>query len=156
MDNVGQKLKAYWHAQNLPISSGSTEEEIATFESRYQVRLPADMREYFYLVNGLDERYMDNDGFTFWSLSRLNPFLEECSVETGEGVDNPESYLVFADCYAWSWAYAIDTEQSSTGENRVIIIGVTKSPIRVAGSFTEFIELYLNQSPILSGEVPPS
>jgi len=119
-----------------------TEDEIQGFEQRNNILLPADLREYFLRLNGID---MDPGLFRFWPLSRLiqlkSPSGSTC--ETGR-------YFIFADYMVGTWYYAIYLTNDSYVQNHVILPDFPGRPV-IAHSFSEFVELYLADSPMLYG-----
>jgi hypothetical protein len=158
MNAVGEKIRAHWQASGMVLPSGNTEAGIKDFESRYNVRLPQDFRDYFLRVNGMETHWpnaQDKEGFTFWPLERANTVLEEAAnhlhSDEWSSFSGAESLFIFADYLDWSWAYAIKLSSDTLSGNPVFIIGKKKTPIEVAGSFSEFVNLYLIDSPILYG-----
>ena len=118
------------------------------------VLLPADMRDYFAIVNGMVPVWpgdQDDKGFSFWPLERVRWVPEELANLSPQGVAFPncEDFYAFADYLGWSWAYAIRLAPSSGG-NQVILIGKDE-PDLVADSFSEFVDVYLIDAPALYG-----
>ena len=81
---IGTNLKNHWLSQGLEINSGVSREELAAFESRYQVSLPSDLRDYFLTVNGMAEGVSDDALIRFWSLNEVKPIPEEAPGFSGE------------------------------------------------------------------------
>lgn len=52
---IGTSLKDHWLSQSLEVNPGVSREELTAFESKYQVSLPSDLRDYFLTVNGMAE-----------------------------------------------------------------------------------------------------
>jgi SMI1 / KNR4 family (SUKH-1) len=150
MKPSSSKLISYWRSQNLRIAPGNPEGKVREFESRYGVVLPPDFREYFIGVDGMTQvggHDCDPTGFAFWPLARLKSVVEECaehSLALPE-VSDPDRYFVFADYLQWSWAYAIHLSDRPSGPNPVIHVGTIRPKV-VAGSFTEFVDLYLRDA----------
>jgi hypothetical protein len=146
-----QKLREYWTAQGLKISSGASEEDVVTFESRNGVVLPQDFRNYFLKINGMVQDFgsgCDRKGFAFCPLSMVKSVAKECAKHPTVPVHEEEEadrYFVFADYLQWCWAYAIHLDASSPGTNQVINVG-TLRPKVVADSFTEFVNLYVRDA----------
>lgn len=144
------QLIAHWTAQQLALSEGVTEANIRSFESRYTVRLPGDVRDYFARVNGHVQRGgvdADREGFAFWPLERVEPLPSVCAQFRVPIplVESPEFYFVFADYLQWSWAYAINLGSTNS---TVIFVGATDGKV-VAGSFADFVRLYVEDSEAL-------
>jgi hypothetical protein len=152
INNIGEKLKAYWLSQDLSFNPEVPKEALIHFETKYHIQIPDDMRKYFLQVNGMNSQYMDNAGFTFWELKWVQLLTEEYREEEYRILEDAEAYFVFADCIACSWVYAIKMEKSCKNENFIIIFGLTGKPLKIANNFSEFVQLYLNNSPILYGE----
>jgi|SRR5882762_603786 len=157
MDSVGQKLVKHWKKFGLPLAPGCPEDKLATFEKRTGVVLPADMRTYFTVVDGMRSEWPgdhDPQGFSFWGLGRLSWLPEEFAEKSPQGVGFPgfEDFYAFADYLNWSWAYAIRLLAISE-RNQVILVG-KDTPELVAESFSEFVDLYLVDSPSLY-QAPP-
>jgi hypothetical protein len=115
------------------------------------------MKEYFLLVDGMSAWWpgdQDPKGFSFWPLARVRWAPEEfadlsppCSSFLGA-----EEFYVFGDYLGWSWAYAIKLGVHA-GDNGVVLIG-KDIPELVAGSFSTFVELYLEDAPALYNSPP--
>jgi hypothetical protein len=96
----------------------------------------------------------DKEGFSFWPLERVRWVPEELSEEAPSSSSSPdaEHFYAFADYLGWSWACAIRLS-SMGGSSPVILIGKETLEL-VAGSFSEFIDLYLVDSPALYASPP--
>lgn len=157
-NSVGEKLRTHWLSLGLSLPRGSTEVEIRNFESRYSVRLPPDFMDYFLHVNGMASHWpnaQDPEGYSFWPLERIKTVPEEATNHQygneWSSFPDAEWLFLFADYLDWSWAYAIQLSADSLNGNPLFIIAKQATPIEVAGSFTEFVELYLADSPALYG-----
>jgi len=143
VSSVGEGLREYWLARGLTIRPGSSEEQLLAFESRYGVRLPPDMRDYFAVVDGLDEGQYDDDFFSFWPLGiveRATTRYLDCFLE------DQASYFIFADHSIALPDYAILLTPDGKLDTSVLAVcsdlrQYNTSP--VADSFTEFVERYL-------------
>lgn len=156
MYSVAQKLIAHWQSSGISIQPGVMERYIQEFESKYRVIMPPDMRGYFLQVDGMKmtlDDCKDKEGFSFWPLHRVKTAVEEMSQLTGAhyNLQELESFFVFADYFDWSWAYAIYLSSNLSAQNRVILIG-KEIPIKIANSFTHFVDLYTANSPELYGD----
>jgi len=140
------RLEQHWHKDSPGFSlerpKRVTEDEIQAYEQRNSLRLPADMREYFLRLNGIDSA---PGFFRFFSLARLIP-LKSQSYPTF----NSEHYSIFADYMAGTWYYAIYLGEDSFLQNRVILPDLPGPPV-LARNFSEFVELYLADSVKLYG-----
>jgi hypothetical protein len=142
------KLIQHWKSEGLQRARGATEKDIQTFESRYNVILPNDFRDYFLSTNGMlqDARNeCDHNGFGFYPLGRVKTVVEEYKALKPAGsispnISNPQTYFVFVDYLQWCWDYAIHLSNDASESNEVIHVG-TLEPKVVAQSFSEFVDL---------------
>ncbi len=144
------RLVDHWTTQGLKIATGATEQEVLSFESQNRAILPGDFRDYFLKVNGMFQDFhnsSDQEGFAFWPLNQVTNVSKECAKYSPNlpVPANPQNYFVFADYLQWSWAYAIHLGTRSSEAGQVIHVG-TLRPKVVAGSFTEFVDLYLQDA----------
>jgi hypothetical protein len=143
--NIFGRLLDRWKSQGLSPRPPCTFEEVRAFEQRERVVLPADLRAYWFSVDGMPDKMgqsQDSEGFSFWPLSRViraDRELQRKSSQTTPPVDCSD-YYVFADYLDWSWAYAVKLRSTEAG--KVIIVGAQTVSL-VAGSFSDFIEVYL-------------
>jgi SMI1 / KNR4 family (SUKH-1) len=140
------RLEEHWHGglstAGRERSKPATAEEILAFEQRNGVNLPADLREYFERLNGLN---MDGGYFRFWPLSRLIPLQSSSSV-----LIETSRYFLFADYMVGTWYYAIYLGDDPFLQHRVILHDFPSRPL-ISSGFSQFIELYLADSPLLYG-----
>jgi hypothetical protein len=137
-----EKLIAFWLSTGGALNPGSTEDQLAAFESRYRVSLPEDLRELLLTVNG---QYCVNDPLDesrglieFHVLGEITPLYPPSLP-----LDPPAPcYFSFADFLISSHDYGILLSADSTGENPVAVFH-DAHPIIVASSFSEFAEGYL-------------
>lgn len=151
---VADKLSQHWAAQ-LAVSRGATSESVEQFEATHHVTLPAEMRDYFLELDGMGSHWpndQDAKGFSFWPLALVRPAAEELSKMGMESPPELDRHFAFADYLGLSWAYAIRLTDDPLSGNRVMLIG-KDSPVQVASSFGEFVDLYLQDSPRLYGQV---
>ena len=146
-----ERLKTHWTAQGVKIRPGASRQEIESFESRYQVRLPDDLRAYFSSVDGMDEWDVDNDMFSFHSLPKVKNVTEDLAHFGGipdytaivHTLNRPDRWFVIVDFLICSAVYAVDLseERCTTPVHR--ICDDTHHRI-VAPSFAAFLEAYLD------------
>jgi hypothetical protein len=111
-----QQIIERWHADNIPIRPGVDAAKIAMFESRYGIRLPADMREYFATVNGTGDHFDEEFFFRFWPFEDLI-LVEEHSPEVTAAFPESTGYFFFFDHSIEIFLYAIRlnvSDQSAT------------------------------------------
>jgi hypothetical protein len=139
-------LEERWHGGSpvagLDRPEPATGEEIVAFEQRNAVNLPADLREYFERLNGVN---MDGRLFRFWPLSKLIPLKSSSSI-----LIETNRYFLFADYMVGTWYYAIYLGDDPFLQNRVILHDFPTRPV-IAQSFSAFVDLYLADSPRLYG-----
>jgi hypothetical protein len=146
---AASKLIARWTSVGLPLRPGCPPGRIDSFEARIGVRLPSDLRDFLARANGSEK---DETGFSFWPLEEYESFDQEVahhSQNWPRGKDSG-SYYVFCDYLHWSWGYAIRLadRDGESAPNTVIPIGM-KEIFTVADTFSEFVDLYLADSPKL-------
>jgi hypothetical protein len=135
-----RRLIAHWELSGSHFRSGSTEQAIQAFEERYQLRLPADFREYLSLSNGVglheigSDSDMNHELIAFWSLDTIISDHDEL----------PSDYFAFADFLINSVLFVIhlsaDIQQSGT-------VGMSDGDDIVeylSDSFSGFVEAYLH------------
>lgn len=143
---IGTSLKNHWLSKGLEVNPGVSTEELTAFESRYQVLLPADLRDYVLAVNGMAEGVMDDALIRFWSLNEVKPMPEEAPAYADPAyIQDPKSLFFFADYSIWCHAYAIRLSSNSETANPVIVIGGEK-PTRMYDSFSELVSDYLTDA----------
>lgn len=111
-----------------------------------------DVEAYFSAVDGTDDELPRRDDKIrphLWRLDRVKPVSAECPTLSSD-FDEPELYFVFADFLLWSHAFAMRLSADATGDNTVVLVG-PKQPVAIAPSFATFIELYVEESPLLYG-----
>lgn len=153
---MGEKLKTYWQSQNMLLPLGISPERIIRFETQHQVLLPSDMRDYFVAVNGMVMHIphdQDQNGFTFFPLEEIRTVEQESQRIKNASIlfSGAESFFIFCDYLTWCWVYAIHLSNEQAKSNRVVIVGSQQKEPVIANSFSEFIDLYLCDSPKLYG-----
>jgi hypothetical protein len=129
-----------WAEHDVRYLPGVTEDELLAFESRYDLKLPDDVRCFYETTNGTHvplSAFQDHESYDFYPLSEVVP---------------DEDYdwaMVFADYRELSWWYGIDlTGRGGHGIGTVYFLGSTRRvPLVVAHSFTEFLDLYVRDDP---------
>lgn len=152
---IGISLKNHWLSQGIEVNPGVSKEELSAFESKYQVSLPADLRDYFLTVDGMAQGVTDNALIRFWSLNEVKPIPEEAPDYSDPSyIEEAESLFLFADYCIWSHAYAIRLS-STEASNPIIIIG-DETPTRMFGSFSELVSSYLTDADLLLSNIKES
>ena len=136
---IVQRVKQAWSDTGVVLRPGVKEANIREFEQRYHVQMPADLVQYFLMVDGMNEGDTDEHDIRFWPLAEVRPAAEELD----DGDPNVlRGYFVFSDYSVWAHSYAIRLSDSQ--RNEVVILG-GDTPILVAPSFVEFLVLYTQQ-----------
>ncbi len=130
------------------IGHPATEQEIAEFEARHGVNLPADVREYFLKINGI------NPEGSFITLEALNKWV--LMVESGftipeyiiEQLGDADKYFRFGgyDISVWDWFIRLDSD--SVTEPSVVVLFQYHKAKKIASSFSEFLQKYRIDDPI--------
>ena len=149
---VGEMLKKHWLSQGVLPVAGVSKQDVLSFEAKFGVKMPADMREYFLTTNGLESDAIEGGGwFRFWPLEDLKPLDTEIRYIDQvrySHLKNPSSYFCFADFMIKSEVFSIQMLPSEQLRNPVL--GFNGS-LR-ADCFTHFIEQYIRDpKSVLSG-----
>ncbi|HLG15438.1 MAG TPA: SMI1/KNR4 family protein [Blastocatellia bacterium] len=142
------RLAEHWRSQGLPIMAGCSETEIASAERRWSCALPRDFRDYLASLGGMNPYYpgdQDAEGYSFWPLERLRTAVEEARDHKWNACllfPGAAKHVLFADYLCWCWALAFDVAETSPAYGSVCVIGHAV-PVQIAGSFAEFVELYI-------------
>lgn len=141
--NLTNKIKLKLQKQNISLNKPATWQEILAFEYKHQVKLSPVLTAYFLEFNGIADRDIDDNYFTFLSLTEFQ------SVESISSYDDKDKFLypncfVFSDYLMWCWGYAVQLDQIGLDG---VVYHVGESPKRkVADSFTAFLQQYLIDS----------
>lgn len=148
MNNL-EKLK---DLNNNFASNPLKETEIRSFEKQNELTLPKDLIEYFSILNGTNNEY-DDKFFKFYSLDHFKKIGEV--YEDWKGIPKHfnivnilpehEKYYVFADYEINLFAYAIRLHNNIEEENE-IIVSCGDEYRKIANSFSEFLDLYFEDS----------
>jgi hypothetical protein len=145
------RLNAYWTQTNVSIRPGSSDLEIEAFESRYYVRLPADLREYFATIGGMEENAFDENMFSFIPRNGVKSIPEELVHFCGlpdytriiKSIPDPSHWFVIVDYLISSAVFAIRLERVFDDTPVMVIYDGTNYRV-VASSFANFLEAYLS------------
>jgi hypothetical protein len=136
-------LALLWRDAGLHIRPGVQPSAIEAFETRYQVTLPTDMRDYFLTIDGMEDE-LDPGYNRFWPLHLVKPVEDELTERHQDRFAYPGCF-VFVDHCIWclAWAARLGPKPSRVSGP---VFQVTASDIpgrRIAPSFTVFVEMYL-------------
>jgi len=136
---VVDQVLAYWAQHSVPWLPGVAPTELDAFEASFNVELPPDLRLFYTVTNGTEvpsTRGQDHQAYDFVPLQMVAPDPEINWAWTL--VDYRES----------SWWYSIDLlGMSRYGINAMYLLGaVHDRPLLVARSFSEFLQLYVEEN----------
>jgi hypothetical protein len=137
-DRIIQK----WQVDNIPLRKGVSLTAIAKFESKYQVVLPRDVREYFTTVDGTGDHLTEEWYFRFWPLAEVKSVHEILDARNPDQFSYPDCF-VFADHLVSSWVYAVKLTREPHQLAPVFEIHGGYPPSEViCDSFREFMSRY--------------
>lgn len=145
-----RKIANYWKSQGLRLPPGNPDETLRAFESDFKLTLPPDFRHYLLNVDGMaqvGDQDCDRNGFAFWPLRRIKTTVGVWGGDSDvmRGLSDPDQYYIFVDYFQLSWAYAIHLSNRSSESNEVMRVGTIPAKT-IAASFTEFVDLYLQNA----------
>jgi hypothetical protein len=126
-----------WTTERVPYLPAASPSEIREFESRFNLRMPSEVAQYFGKVGGMAPEACDRDYIRFWPLGEVSPAASHLGGARGTFSD----FFVFADFSLWTHAYATNMRSP---DGLVAIVG-GEAPMIIADSFAEFISLYINE-----------
>ncbi len=126
------------------IPSGVTEKEIVSFEAKYGVVLPLDVRQYFMAANGTGDA-MDEVLCRFWPLMEVKPVHDVLELDRFNCPDRfayPDCFT-FADHCIRSWDYAFRLTNDPTQPALVFrVTGGDQPGEQMSSSFRDFMNRY--------------
>lgn len=123
---------------------GCTAGDLATFESTNGVLIPDDMRQFYARTDGMGGRSQYDDLFySFWGLRYVEKV--PTSILLADPTLVGREFFGFADHGIELPYFAIELSNFSAPSNTVLAVYPYNDPtvLVVAGSFTEFLNLYL-------------
>lgn len=135
------QLKTYWaHPDSDVVTAPTGEAAVAALELKYDLRLPAEFREYLLQASPVGEVY-DQEMTRWWPLDEIKNVPDEYTHPLTSEVVSAEAsrYLFFADYMLWCMAWAINCSED---EHRGRIVVFNETERFVADSFSEFVERY--------------
>jgi hypothetical protein len=132
-----------WRDAGLKIRPGVDLPAIRAFEIKHNVLLPADFREYFLTVDGMEDE-LDAGTNRFWPLAMVKLASEELKDIHPDRWAYPECF-VFADHCMWclAWAVRLGKEPLQVSGPVFQVTGDTVRGRMIAPSFMHFVEMYL-------------
>jgi hypothetical protein len=136
--SIYEQVIQRWRAHGLARRPAVGLNALDAFEERLGSALPAGLRRFLLLSNGmtLEERDPESQ-VRFWGLEEL-AFVGSCAPE----LDVPEyrRVLVFADYSVWAHAYGV-----ALPSGEVVLVG-DRTPRPVCDSIEIFLQLYLGNA----------
>jgi hypothetical protein len=140
-------IRDRWARDSASPPEGASANSIRAFEERYGVTVPEDFREYLRELNGRSAGRddMDSTSISFWRLDEFEP---------SEHMAAGSRLFAFADFLIDSHRYAIALDDIPSVHGAVFL-DMSSAVIRIANSFTQFLELYAtNDEQALAGGKP--
>jgi hypothetical protein len=136
------EVVAKWHSEKVALRDSAPMAWIAALERVHKVVVPGDLRELLRRANGFQANCNDENGFRFFAIEEYPEFDE------GQLVNCSSTTFPFADYLQWCWGYGIELGPIEHGS--IWLIGTENSrPRRIASSFSRFLQLYLEDAPLL-------
>jgi hypothetical protein len=161
MSSLGEKLRTSWSTRGVNLPAGVPAARLEEFESRYGVRLPSDLRDYFLATDGMGPEDLnppfggEDDLFRFFPLHQVEPATER--FRPNLFLADQSSYFTFADHSISLPTFAIRLTREATWGHVVLAIFSDRREYRVsrvAGSFCDFVERYLASRGSRLGLIP--
>ena len=136
-----RKLQRYWDDTGSEISRQIAQKTaVLKLETRYDVRLPKDFREYLIRSSPTEGENWDVRGTYWWSVDRIKNIPDEFphKIDCPVIENDARRYLFFADHLVWCAAWAIDCGRDGN-RGRIAFIGGASDKF-VAPSFASFVD----------------
>ena len=135
---------------DIELGESATEQEIADFETKYGIKFPADVREFFLKINGVYEGggFVAIEPLAEWCLAtEYDNYSPEYYREYfGEmGTEDTDQYFHFGnyDISVWDWYIKLNADPEAG--NPIVVIHEKKT--KIAENFTEFLQKYRISDP---------
>jgi len=144
-DSLWMQVHELWRRSKVAIRPGVSSTNIAAFESKYGVVIPADVRAYFIAADGTGDD-MDDGLYRFWPLTEVQPVHEVLVSDRFEYSDRysyPDCF-VFGDHCINCWDYALRLTTDPLQPAPVFrVTGGNPPGEQMATSFREFMTRYV-------------
>jgi hypothetical protein len=146
-----EKLKEKWILEGVDRFNPTSIEALEKFQNDKDVNLPSDFKEYFKFLNGTSGECTD-ELYEFYSVDRIKRLPDE--FNGWKGVPNYQALLdledvkdlfVFANYSFNLFAYAIRLSNETSVRNEVYVL-CGQDYKKISNTFSEFLDLYLNDS----------
>jgi hypothetical protein len=98
MDPV-ERILEQWRSQGVPMNPGASAQDLAALEAFLGCALPADIRRFYSLANGMKDLAYDSKMVSFWSIDRI--LREQDVARAGDEARG----AAFADVMIYSWTF---------------------------------------------------
>ena len=142
-------VRLRWDRAGIPSPVPASPSEIDRFELKVGRRLPDDLRTYFLTLNGMPEDHGDRALFRFIPLAQVQDVIQ---LGWASEPQNTKSLYMLVDLAIGAACYAV--RLSAPGSGSVFSIR-TDEPVMVSESWSQFLALYLDDSPLLYQDYPP-
>lgn len=143
--DLGERVRDQWRAEDLRVCPAASAAEIAAFEERYAVRLPAELRAFLQTANGLDGQW-DAELLEWYPLSRWRPLTGLGPEFTGAS----DIWFLFADYSLEAVLYGVGLNVEGTGAGPVLVYWGGDPPARLLfASWREWVKAYLQDPKLL-------
>lgn len=95
-----EKMLAKWRGEGVPLNAGAAAAELESLERFLAVPLPADLRSFYSVANGMQDFRHDSRMVSMWSIERL---IRERNVHEGEDEWGLFHDVAFADVIFSAW-----------------------------------------------------
>ena len=146
-------LLSYWKNQGIT-SKGQSLEKIEQTEKKSGIILPQDFKEFYSCCNGMKTlypNYTDESGFLFYPLEQLVSYEIEFGIKDAtDKIMEGKQCIIFMNYLQKSWWYGILTKLDGDVNDYSIVIIPNQGKYKIiSNSFTEFINEYIHDSPVL-------
>ncbi len=157
MVELVERLRALWLSLRVRIRPGASIDAVEAFETRYGVRLPQDLVDYFRLIDGMEDTDHDEWAARFHAIHALK-CLPEALAERGETLDDleiapllrdPQRYFVLVDVLICDRLIAVKLGPDRRASDSPIVWIHDDRFGLMAHSFSQFLADYLKNQAIL-------
>ena len=142
--SASETLLRWWDDEGAGIKTRSvTAAEIAQFERRYSLTLPAPFQDYLIGACPVEDPSWDNELTNWWPFESLRTVAEGFEHKLAPAVAGYRDKLVlFADYSFWCWGWAINCAPGAD-HGKVAVIAGEEVDRFVAESFSSFVGKYI-------------
>ncbi|MEM7373488.1 MAG: SMI1/KNR4 family protein [Bacteroidota bacterium] len=154
MKDLLEKLDTQWKQENLIHINPESKTGLIHYENQHDIIIPSDFKKYFLSLNGSND--YDENFFRFYPLKNVEKFYKKFHDWNGfpdystlaHSNSMIKNLFVFSDFQFHMFSYAAEFSKLNKNQSQIFAISGNKFEI-VAKSFSEFLQLYFDDSPIL-------